>query len=335
MSEGLRHYARQLGFPQSDNLARIFEILLEAEDDRRIFEALPGTVSDLGERTGIPPRRISEICEKLFNRGAISKPIDRPDQYRRFPAMIEIRDATALWPEAPQEIFVLWDRLMTDETPALVPVFKKGKLPPMMRVVPIERTVKAQNTVLDVDSARKIFRDAELISVMPCVCRLIARKNGRGKECPAPNTSVCMQTNRFAEGVLMRGVGESITNEEALRRIASAEDAGLVHTVRNNVKNDMIMCNCCACCCTGLYFVHKLKYPQGLAPSRFRAFINENACSGCGLCADRCQFHAITLEDVATIDDNSCYGCGNCVLSCPDEAIKLVEVRPVEHIRIT
>jgi len=332
---GLKQYARQLGFPESENLARIFEILLENDYERMVFELLPGNESELADKTGLSATQTRAICEKLFTRGVITQSVDRPGNYRRFPAMIELRDATALWPEADSEIFVLWDRLLSDETPALIPILEKTKAPPMMRVVPIERSVKAQNTVLDADSARAIFREASLISVMPCVCRLIARKNGRGKDCPAPETSVCMQTNRFAEGILRRGVGERISNEEALRRIAAAEEAGLVHTVRNNVKDDMIMCNCCACCCTGLYFVHQLGYPQGLAPSRFRATLDESLCSGCGICAERCQFHAIIVNETASIDIGRCYGCGNCSTVCPNDAITLIEARPPAHIRTT
>ncbi|MCK7466983.1 MAG: hypothetical protein MZU91_01745 [Desulfosudis oleivorans] len=38
-----------------------------------------------------------------------------------------------------------------------------------------------------------------------------------------------------------------------MRRLTLAEEAGLVHTVRNNVKDDMFMCNCCPCCCTAMF----------------------------------------------------------------------------------
>ena len=94
------------------------------------------------------------------------------------------------------------------------------------RVVPIERSVESQNTVLDADSARKIFRDAELITALPCACRVQAQKNNRSPDCPAPASSVCMQTNGFAEVVLSRGLGERLTNEEALKRVDEAEEAG-------------------------------------------------------------------------------------------------------------
>ena len=59
-----------------------------------------------------------------------------------------------------------------------------------------------------------------------------------------------------------------------------------------------------------------------------------DVCSGCGICEDRCQFHAIAVNGVAVVDGDKCYGCGNCVITCPDEALTLEEVRPVEHIRV-
>ena len=330
----LENYAARLGFPGSETLGRIFSILFDGEDDLAIIEAMPGTTAELSEKTGLPEERVRDVTERLRMRGAIANPMKRPELNRLFPAMIELRDATVLWPEAPQELFELWEELVSKEMPRLIPMLKQLKVPPMIRVVPIERSVESRNTVLDVDSARKIFQDAELITALPCACRLQARRNNRGADCPAPETSVCMQTNGFAEVVLSRGLGERLTNEEALRRVAEAEEAGLVHMVRNNVQKDMFMCNCCSCCCTGLYMVNQTGYREALAPSRFRVKLNEDLCTGCGVCEGRCQFHAIEVDGTALVDADRCYGCGNCVITCPEEALTLEEVRPIEHIRI-
>jgi NAD-dependent dihydropyrimidine dehydrogenase PreA subunit len=335
MPKVLQEYAAKLGFPGSETLGQIFTILFDGEDDVKVIEAMPGTVAELAERTGLAGERVHEVAERLRLRGAVVYPMNQPELYRLSHAMIELRDATVLWPEAPQELFELWEKLISNEFTNLIPTLKKLNVPPMVRILPIERSVESQNTVLDVDSARKIFEDAELITSLPCACRMQARKNGRGADCPAPETSVCMQTNAFAKAVLSRGLGEKLTKEEALKRVAEAEEAGLVHMVRNNVKEDMFMCNCCSCCCTGLYMVNQTGYMDGLAPSRFRVKLNEDACTGCGTCEDRCQFHAISVDEVAAVDIDKCFGCGNCVITCPDEALILEEVRPVEHIRVT
>ncbi len=330
----LEDYAAKLGFPGSETLSRIFTILYDGKDDLRILEALPGTAAEIAGKTGLSEERVREAADRLVRRGSLAHPMKRPDLYRLFPAMIEMRDSTVLWPDAPQELFELWEKLVLEEMPQLVPMLKQLKIPPMIRVVPIERSVESRNTVLDVDSARKIFRDAELITALPCACRVQAKKNNRSPDCPAPETSVCMQTNGFAEVVVSRGLGERLTNEEALKRIEEAEEAGLVHMVRNNVQKDMFMCNCCSCCCTGLYMVNQTGYLDALAPSRFRVKLDADACSGCGVCEDRCQFHAITVNGTALVDAAKCYGCGNCVITCPEEALTLEEVRPIEHIRV-
>jgi MinD superfamily P-loop ATPase len=80
--------------------------------------------------------------------------------------------------------------------------------------------------------------------------------------------------------------------------------------------------------------VNQTGYLDALAPSRFKVKLDADACSGCGLCEDRCQFHAISVDEVAVVDGDKCYGCGNCVITCPDEALTLEEVRPLEHIRV-
>ncbi len=144
-----------------------------------------------------------------------------------------------------------------------------------------------------------------------------------------------MQTNAFSAAIIDRGIGEKLTNAEALKRIGEAEDAGLMHMVRNNVKDDMFMCNCCSCCCTGLFMINELGFREAYAPSRFRVKYDESACTGCGACEDRCQVHAITMGDVAVVDTGKCFGCGNCALSCPSEALVLEEIRPVAFIRRT
>ncbi|MDD5224731.1 MAG: 4Fe-4S binding protein [bacterium] len=332
--ESLQSYATQLGFPNSETLARIFRVLFDHEDDLKVVEALPGNPAEIAERTGLSVARVREIGDKLRARGAVGHPLGQPELLRRFPAMIELRDSTVLWPDAPQEIFELWDRLVTIETRELVPLLQSLNVPAMVRVLPVERAVEAQNTILDPDSARRIFSEAELVSVITCACRLVARKNGRGKDCPAPAEAVCLQTNAFSQGVLSRGLGRKISNAEALRLIGMAEEAGLVHMIRNNIKKDMFMCNCCSCCCSGLHFVNQLGYLGGIAPSRFRIKLNRKACSGCGACEDRCRFHAIKVDKVASINLERCFGCGNCALACPEEALVLEEIRPLSHIRV-
>lgn len=331
----LKPYATQLGFPDSEALAKIFDILFPGEDTAKVLMSMPGTVEDLAEKSGVARGRVSEIVEDLKSKGAIGHPMRKPEIHKRFGVVIELRDVSVLAPDCSQELFELWETVVTKEMPKMIELLKDANMTPLTRVIPIERSVEAQQTVLDIDSARKIFKDADLVSVLPCPCRLQAKKNGRGQDCPAPQNAVCMQTNGFAEAALNRGVAGKISTDEALKRVGEAEDAGLVHMIRNNVKTDMFMCNCCSCCCVGIGFINDFGFAGGGARSRFQVKHDPDACSVCGECEDRCQFHAIGIDGEVSIDMDKCYGCGNCVITCPDEALTLVEIRPKEHIRAT
>jgi len=78
--------------------------------------------------------------------------------------------------------------------------------------------------------------------------------------------------------------------------------------------------------------------------SRFIAVVDEEACIGCQVCVDRCQFDAIQMVKPesakkskklkASIDPDACFGCGVCVLGCDKaEALSMKMVRPPDHIR--
>ena len=50
--------------------------------------------------------------------------------------------------------------------------------------------------------------------------------------------------------------------------------------------------------------------------------VDEQECTGCGICADVCPAEAISLVDgVANIDKDACTGCLSCIDECPVEAI--------------
>jgi len=53
--------------------------------------------------------------------------------------------------------------------------------------------------------------------------------------------------------------------------------------------------------------------------------INNEICTACGLCKEKCRFDAISSTDkVFSIDLFSCEGCGYCEIICPARAITLV-----------
>jgi MinD superfamily P-loop ATPase len=50
--------------------------------------------------------------------------------------------------------------------------------------------------------------------------------------------------------------------------------------------------------------------------------VNADLCTGCGRCAEICEFHAIvTLGGKTLVFPELCHGCGSCTLECPEKAI--------------
>jgi MinD superfamily P-loop ATPase len=51
--------------------------------------------------------------------------------------------------------------------------------------------------------------------------------------------------------------------------------------------------------------------------------INHEKCLGCGLCAKRCQYNALSvIKGKVLLFSDICHSCGGCVLYCPNQAIE-------------
>ncbi|GAB4506534.1 MAG: hypothetical protein Kow00123_06720 [Anaerolineales bacterium] len=61
------------------------------------------------------------------------------------------------------------------------------------------------------------------------------------------------------------------------------------------------------------------------------AYVDEELCSGCGLCIPACPYQARTMhpwKHKAIVNEALCQGCGACVVACPNKACKLRNLTP-------
>lgn len=193
-----------------------------------------------------------------------------------------------------------------------------GQPTPLMRVVAVEKSIKAENRVHPYEEVKNFIKEAKYIGLTKCACRVSVAK------CDKPQ-DVCLIFDEMAEFLVERGFARQISQEEGFKVLDQAEQAGLVHTSNNSADHALLICNCCPCCCTVLRGMTQLKHPHAFEPSRFQAGIISKECNGCAICADeRCPMKAIEMKDgIAVVHTADCIGCGLCVTGCPTGAIEL------------
>ncbi len=198
----------------------------------------------------------------------------------------------------------------------------------LMRVVPVERTLHPEQTILDSENAHKIIEAADKIRLVPCPCRTRTEKMGI-RECKDVPVGCCIMLNMSALLFENAGLGKSADKDEAIKYFDQMQDYGLVPTTENY--NDMkhgIICLCCECCCSQVRGRTRWDNPESIAPSNFVAEATYD-CIMCGECVEKCVFDAIELSDEeerAVVDADKCMGCGVCAIACAQDVIMLKRV---------
>ncbi len=197
-----------------------------------------------------------------------------------------------------------------------------------LRTIPVGKSVEVVNKVAAYEDAKAIINGKDKIVVADCICRTQQGLIDKGCEKPM---EVCLLFGSHADYYVENKMGRYIDREEACAILDKCEEAGLVNQPANMV-NPGGMCNCCGDCCGVLRALNLQPNPGELVYNRYRAIIDQEECTACEICLDRCQMNAIEIDETATIDTARCIGCGLCITTCPVEAIQLEEKPKDLHV---
>ena len=63
------------------------------------------------------------------------------------------------------------------------------------------------------------------------------------------------------------------------------------------------------------------------------AVVDDEKCSGCGVCKDVCTENAVEIKNKKSwINEKMCRGCNLCVLKCPEKTIHLANYESLENL---
>ena len=317
------------GAPKSPAFDKILKILFTEEDIDLLLHMNFGgkNANDIAASASVSVESAAARLEAMADRGLVfhrDKGEERlygilatiPGLFE-FPFMKE--GATSMQ----DKLSLLWDEYKRDGQAHGF----AGNPTPLMRVVPVKKSLDARSTIYSYDEVAEIINNADYIGLGGCACRISLNK------CDKPN-DVCIMFGHIAKYLVERNFAKRADKSEALDALDRAEKAGLVHASTNTKEGAAVICNCCSCCCTILRGRLELGFANSFAPSRFTAISDTDKCTGCATCIKkRCPAKAIELiEKKAVVDENKCIGCGLCVTECKPSAMKLQDRKTVPEI---
>ncbi|MFH1629843.1 MAG: 4Fe-4S binding protein [Pseudomonadota bacterium] len=348
-------------FPVNDTTMSILKHVVEDEGDELDFicafnQKASQTMEELKLSSGLSEDKIDRLATSLAKKGLI---FNQPNSaglmvYRLLPLMtvglMEYKFMGELkGDEKEQELAMLFQKLLDevrDQVQAnydnLVPMLKSA--PPVdrtvptqfhedgkpIKIIPVDRHIEVpEEFVLPSQSVDEIIDKFEEIAVGHCFCR--QRRKVLGEPCVTDAPVInCFTFGKSARHTAAQGFTRMVTKEEARGIMKEAAEAGLVHKAfhpgSNVSRPETSICNCCKDCCDTLHLWRDGAFPL-INSTYYLSVIDQEACSGCGICAERCPTEAIRLneEEKAERDESACFGCGICARFCPEEAISLKE----------
>ena len=348
-------------FPVSDTAISILKHVIEDDEEELDFicafrQSASQTMEQMKESSNLSEEKIEQLATSLAKKGLI---FNQPSStgimvYRLLPLMtVGLMEYTFMGElkgnEKEQQLAGLFEKLIEEVKDQvqgnydnLVPIFEMS--PPVDRTVPMrtnengkdiriipidERIELPEEFILPSQTVEEIINKFDDIAVGRCFCR--QRRKMLGEPCATDAPMInCFTFGKSARHTAAQGFARKITKEEAFKVMKEAEEAGLVHKAfhpgSNESRPETSICNCCKDCCDTLKVWHDGALPL-INSTYFLSVIDQEACTGCGTCVDRCPTEAMELNDneKAEREERFCFGCGICARFCPEEAISLKE----------
>jgi len=181
-----------------------------------------------------------------------------------------------------------------------------------------------------IEECERILEMTTSVVQLPCVCRHFSGTPERGY-CLAvtvnPADELLAEAFRdYLDGPDTSGL-QRLTKAEALDVLRRCEAEGLMHSVWT-FKTPFIaaICNCSVeAGCMAMRTTVTYDVPI-MWRGEYVAVLDATACSGCGLCLERCPFGALLRSERGVeLDAGACWGCGVCRSACHRDALSLVE----------
>ena len=356
---GIIASAGMIPFAISDTLMEIIRFYLDEDDADFINAAFDRgktlSADQLKEKTGFPVEKIRKKVDSLAKKGII---FNQPNSqgmmvYRLLPLILVGTFEYTFMTKLPdgrereplEKIAKLYQQLLVElrdnmqrSYDNLLPVFEHQ--PPVDRTVPvrttedgqtikIDKSIQAEDAVLPAQTVEEIINKFDDIAVGHCFCRNYNKALGHECELHAPS-EVCFTFGKSARHTIAQGFARAVSKEEALDIMRQTEEAGLVHKAFHNGSNinkeENSICNCCKDCCDTFTLWRHGAVPM-INSTNYLSIIDRDACTGCGICVERCPVDAISLDSdgLAVRVEAYCIGCGICARFCPAGAISLQE----------
>ncbi len=319
---------------ESKLIRKVWELVVASEEGNMLL-ALPAEAKELAEKFNLDVDTVKERMGKLVVKG-VAIPLTKEGKERYFlprsagNLFESVNHAThGIVGDKLLDIWKEW--LQTEHIDDCRLRWERSSVP-TSRVFPITEAVKDRTGMKYEEDIWARVEQARRIAVVDCPCRLVL------KRCDHTLQS-CMLFDVGADVALRRGSGREMSKEEVHELMKAWGEEGLIPQGANRAKLTNL-CYCCTDCCLVFYPQLTLGI-QIVTPSRYRAIVDQEACTGCQDCVERCQFEAIEMLSTpgskklkAFVDAEKCLGCGVCVVKCPADTLTLKVVRPEEYLPV-